>query len=109
MIRKQTSLLVPSFLNDPYPTYHALRAAGPLHWSEEFFGGAWLVPRYADVMAVLRDPRFSSRRAGGWVNGSVETHEDDFGAYLNKLPAFWRSHTDFPADADFSLCSFRAA
>jgi cytochrome P450 len=63
-------MLDASFLNDPYPTYHALRAAGPLHWSQEFFGGAWLLPHYADVAAVLRDPRFSSRRAGGWVNGS---------------------------------------
>jgi hypothetical protein len=27
------------FLQDPYPAYRALREAGPIHWSEEFFGG----------------------------------------------------------------------
>lgn len=59
-----------SFLNDPYPAYHALRTMGPLHWSEEFCGGAWLLTDYADVASVLRDPRFSVQRAGGWANSS---------------------------------------
>jgi cytochrome P450 len=58
------------FLNDPYPAYHALRAAGALHWSPEFCGGAWLLTGHADVASVLRDPRFSVRRAGGWANSS---------------------------------------
>jgi cytochrome P450 len=59
-----------AFLNDPYPAYHALRAAGALHWSPEFCGGAWLLTGHADVASVLRDPRFSVRRAGGWANSS---------------------------------------
>ncbi|KAF3996878.1 cytochrome P450 [Glaciimonas immobilis] len=58
------------FLNNPYPTYHALREAGPLHWNEEFCGGAWLLTEYADVASALRDPRLSVRRAGGWTNSS---------------------------------------
>ncbi|WP_308813407.1 cytochrome P450 [Cupriavidus pinatubonensis] len=56
-----------AFLRDPYPAYHALRALGPIHWSDEFFGGAWLLSRHEDVEAVLRDPRYSARRTGGWV------------------------------------------
>ncbi|MGS0743880.1 cytochrome P450 [Glaciimonas sp. GG7] len=59
-----------AFLSNPYPAYQALRQAGPLHWNEEFCGGAWLFTEYADVATVLRDPRFSVRRAGGWVNTS---------------------------------------
>ncbi|WP_395825916.1 cytochrome P450 [Collimonas sp.] len=59
-----------AFLNDPYPAYRALRAEGLLHWSPEFCGGAWLLTGHADVAAVLRDPRFSVRRAGGWANSS---------------------------------------
>ncbi len=59
-----------AFLNDPYPAYRALHAEGPLHWNSEFCGGAWLLTGYADVAAVLRDPRFSVRRAGGWANSS---------------------------------------
>ncbi len=57
-----------AFLANPYPTYQALREAGPIHWSEEFFGGAWLLTRHADVELVLRDPRFSAQRTGAWVN-----------------------------------------
>ncbi|MEO5736445.1 MAG: cytochrome P450 [Variovorax sp.] len=57
-----------AFRADPYPSYAALREAGPIHWSEEFFGGAWLLTRHADVEAVLRDAvRFSAQRTGGWV------------------------------------------
>lgn len=56
-----------SFLQDPYPAYRALREAGPIHWSDEFFGGAWLLTCHEDVEAVLRDPRYSARRTGGWV------------------------------------------
>ncbi|MQR00917.1 cytochrome P450 [Glaciimonas soli] len=59
-----------AFHNNPYPTYQAMREAGPLHWNEEFCGGAWLLTEYADVASVLRDPRFSVRRAGGWANSS---------------------------------------
>lgn len=55
------------FLANPYPVYQALREAGPIHWSTEFFGGAWLLTRHADVEQVLRDPRFSAQRTGGWV------------------------------------------
>jgi cytochrome P450 len=55
------------FLENPYPTYQVLREAGPVHWSDEFFDGAWLLTRHEDVETMLRDPRFSARRTGGWV------------------------------------------
>ncbi len=61
------AMLDSEFLRDPYPTYRALRDAAPLAWSDEFFGGAWLVSRHADVELVLRDARFSAQRTGGWV------------------------------------------
>ena len=49
-------------LADPYAAYAAVRAADPVTWSEQL--GAWVLPRYADVTAVLRDERFSSTLAG---------------------------------------------
>jgi cytochrome P450 len=60
------AVCLPGFLEDPYPTYEAWRESAPLLWCEEFLGGAWVVTRHADVTAVLRDPRFSARRTGGW-------------------------------------------
>ncbi|QCP14519.1 cytochrome P450 [Pseudoduganella umbonata] len=55
------------FLQDPYPTYRALREQGPVHWRDDVFQGAWILPHYADVAFALRDPRFSSQRTGGWI------------------------------------------
>lgn len=43
------------FHADPYPIYDRLRFEEPVHRS---FMGTWVVTRYADVKAVLRDPRF---------------------------------------------------
>ncbi len=60
-------LLDDDFLSDPYPAYRRLRESAPVAWSDEFFGGAWLVSRHADVDMVLRDARFSAQRTGGWV------------------------------------------
>lgn len=59
-----------AFLDDPYPAYHGLRAGAAPVWSTQFCGGAWLVSAYQEVATVLRDPRFTVRRAGGWANSS---------------------------------------
>ena len=53
-----------AFFTDPYPLYSQLRTADPIHWDS----GTWLVTSYADVVAVLRDQRFSARR--------IEPHVD---------------------------------
>jgi len=47
-----------SFLTNPYPTYDLLRRELPVCWDERL--GFWLVSRYADVFAALRDHRLSS-------------------------------------------------
>jgi len=48
---------LPEFHQNPYPFYHQLRMFDPTHKS---FFGAWVLTRYADVRAVLRDSRFRS-------------------------------------------------
>ncbi|MDL2339206.1 MAG: cytochrome P450 [Pseudomonadota bacterium] len=70
------ALIDDAFLRNPYPTYRALREAAPLVWSDEFFGGAWLVSRHADVEGVLRDARFSAQRTGGWVMRSDDSRTE---------------------------------
>jgi cytochrome P450 len=50
---------LPEFRADPYPLYHQLRSADPVHWSA--FLGFWVLTRYADCVTVLRDAaRFSA-------------------------------------------------
>lgn len=46
-------LASPVFTQDPYPTYRALRESDPVHWSEHW--GVWVLTRYADIIAVLKD------------------------------------------------------
>lgn len=47
------------FFTNPYPIYHQLRSAAPVHWSETW--NCWILTRYTDVVAVLHDPHcFSS-------------------------------------------------
>lgn len=50
---------LPEFNADPYPFYHRLREADPVHQSPL---GFWVLTRYEDCVMVLRDPRFG--RAG---------------------------------------------
>ena len=47
--------LTRAFRDNPYPQYAALQQSPP-----EFSMGMWIMTKYADVMAVLRDARFSS-------------------------------------------------
>src|SRR6185369_7532115 len=51
------------FLRDPYPTYELLRNEAPIFKGPD--SQRWLVSKYADVNAILRDNRFSSERYGG--------------------------------------------
>ncbi len=43
---------------DPYPHYAKLRQEAPVCWN----GRTWLISRYADIVALLDDPRMSSAR-----------------------------------------------
>jgi cytochrome P450 len=59
-----------------YPLYHALRARAPVHRTEDpHMRGVWMVSRFADALAIYRNPRavsdpataehFDHARAGG--------------------------------------------
>ena len=53
-------LLTPARVVDPYPTLSERRTKRPVDWNDEY--SAWFIHRYDDVMAALKDPRFSSDR-----------------------------------------------
>ncbi len=48
----------PAYVASPYETYAVLRDDDPVHWSELLAG--WVLTRFDDVDAVLRDPSMSS-------------------------------------------------
>lgn len=56
-------LSAPDVRRNPYPLYQSLRREAPVNFvAKSYVGPAWLVTRYEDVVAVLKDPRFSSDR-----------------------------------------------
>ena len=56
------------YLANPYPLYLQIREVDPVFWDEE--EGGWVLTSHADVMAYLRDQRFSAQRMNidtGWI------------------------------------------
>jgi hypothetical protein len=49
--------LLPEYRENPHPFLRRLREADPVHWSPVF--QVWVLTRYADVVAALRDGRLS--------------------------------------------------
>jgi cytochrome P450 enzyme len=62
----------PGYDTDPYPALEELRATAPvMYWDQ---GRAWLVTRYEDAIAVLRDEtRFSPNQADWEFAGAMGT------------------------------------
>jgi cytochrome P450 len=60
----QFNPMEPEFVADPYPTYHRLRSEDPVHHSPL---GFWVLTRYADVIAMLRDPRLVKEPIAAFV------------------------------------------
>ena len=53
-------VFTPETLVDPYPLYVTMQEQDPVYYSER--AKAWILSRYSDVMAALRDPRLSSKK-----------------------------------------------
>lgn len=62
---------LPEFRANPYPFYHRLRAADPVHRHPM---GFWVLTRYDDVAMVLHDPRFGRQ---GLHHVLAEVYGDD--------------------------------
>ena len=57
MFVKMSELARPSFKANPYPFYARLRDEAPICATELVGHPGWLVTRYSDVVAVLKDER----------------------------------------------------
>ncbi len=64
----------PDLMVDPYPTYAKLRADYPVFWSRSW--NAWIISRYTDVVASLRDNQnLSNENRQGLLFTSLSTDE----------------------------------
>jgi pimeloyl-[acyl-carrier protein] synthase len=88
-------LLAPAVLEDPYPTYAEMRATDPVYRDRRFLG--WILTRYDDVAAVLRDPQVSSLRPTanepvGRALASIESEVRE----LREFQSRWMMYLDPP-------------
>lgn len=74
-------LISPAFYANPYPFYHQLRTEAPVSWSAAL--GGWVLTRYQDVIASLRDTRYFSSR--GRMLAALERFPDDTRVALRPL------------------------
>jgi cytochrome P450 len=92
--RDPYGLVAPEIFSNPHSIYHMLRYAEPVHWSEIL--NAWVITRYDDVVACLRDPRLSNamRRAVGTAQLSAELREKM--APIDRFLLLWVLNLDDP-------------
>jgi cytochrome P450 StaP len=58
----------PEFRFDPYPFYRRLRDEDPIHWGTSFeptIAGMWHISRHADIIKIIKDPRFTHQLPAG--------------------------------------------
>ncbi|SES49266.1 hypothetical protein SAMN04487818_1267 [Actinokineospora terrae] len=91
----QTTLLSRAVMSDPYPAYARLRAESPVYYDEQLNG--WVLTRYDDVTAALRDHEtFSSRRLGLLVAQRGGADPSPAVARFLELAAHWMWMLDPP-------------
>src|SRR4028119_2227156 len=68
-------LFAPEAVANSYPLFKRMRSEDPVHYCES--GGYWILTRYRDVEAALRDERLSSNRKALHINqlGSLDVKE----------------------------------
>ena len=79
--RDDISLLDRFFYLDPWERYRWMRDNAPVYWDPSADGGLWAVTRYADVMAVAKDPdlfcsgKSSRPERGSWIPSMINLDE----------------------------------
>ncbi len=84
-------------MHDPYPVYVGMRDSAPVRLSDANAGRTWFVPRYHDVIDVLRDDRFSAAlKAPAFINQFPPEQRVQFQPF-NQSIAGWVVLQDPPA------------
>jgi cytochrome P450 len=84
-------LLSPEVRADPHPVLHRMRSADPVHFSAQLHG--WVLTRYADIAAALKDPRLTAARMVGQLDLLPEEPRRQLEA-LRTSVAMWMGHTN---------------
>jgi len=91
------SLLSPDLVADPFSYFRALREEDPVHWSEHHH--AWLLTRYADIVAAFMDARLSSERLASLLPAEPSEAEKEIFDPIYRLLGNWMVFRDPPVHA----------
>lgn len=73
---------------NPYPMYKELRESDPIHQSRT---GEWVITRYEDAKAILKDDRFIVGNRAEWLSKAATQHMDkweSFAVIVDALKSF---------------------
>src|SRR6185295_19845786 len=87
-------LFNPAAAADPYPVYDRLRAEAPIYWNEHFY--AWMLTRYADVKALLTDPRIGASQLGNHMPPGLPDDLQASWAEITRFATLWITSMDPP-------------
>ena len=93
MLPQPFDLTAPGAWNDPYPVFRQMQQHAPAYFSAA--RGGWLLTRYADVSAALRDPRLSSRRSTAFAERLPPDAQQQAAPLVRNI-AKWTLFTDPP-------------
>jgi cytochrome P450 len=83
----------PEIRSDPFPAFGELRAKSPIHFCEPL--GGWMLTRYDDCVAALRDARLSSDRITPFMENLPPDKREQMGELWGTLRA-WTVFSDPP-------------
>lgn len=84
-------LFAPDVAADPHPLLHRIRAESPLSWVPELHG--YLLTRHADIVATLKDRRFTNANLGQGLDRLSQAERDELTPLLRSI-ALWMGHTN---------------
>jgi pimeloyl-[acyl-carrier protein] synthase len=86
-------LLAPALHADPAPILARARREAPVHWDPSL--GTWVLSRWAEVSAVLRDPAFSVDRGGSVAGLGAHEYAAEL-AWCSEFVLRWMVFSDPP-------------
>lgn len=88
----------PAFRAAPYAVYHTYRSQEPVHWgmpTTPWWSGSWYLTRYADIVTVLKDPRFGKEIHHLLPPEELPVVPPEY-AFLDQLMSDWMLFRDPP-------------
>lgn len=103
MTQNSVDLLAPSNVANPYPAVAELRETDPVHWHEQW--GGWILTRYDDVVAALRnvDGLKSERMRNYAASRESLGREVSSGVVTREILSRWLSFSDPPVHTRLRL------